>query len=570
MTPRSGGPGPARGIHLSRFDHLRGFLRRSLAWALPAMLLAAPAAHAAYMLPGTPVRPKDFALVKDGAGLFHVFYIVNVAGNAPQANEVELGHAVSPDLYHWTQHPPILQTADWSWDNSHVWAPSIVYRDSLWWMFFTGTTRLPSQYEDTQRMGLAISSDLENWDRVETPIYAATQVPWVYQDSLSSLPAFRDPCVIPDPTQPGSWLMYYTASYGPDSTADVVGVARSTGDFTSWADVGPLLITWRQYTFNAVTESPSLFEHDGLWYLFISTSSGQSLTFYTATNPLAGPSGWSYRGRMRNMLGYDTSTWFASEYYRDGTHDLFGFATGDRLEFREIEWGTNGSFSLEQPPYFHVEGLDWVAPVVTTADTAQLVVRATNWSAGPPHLRAFVLDTLGAETEVPPDSVGVPAHPALGSASDTLRWTPRRWPRVPVWDTLTVTHLRIRTSDSTAVSGVLAIHGASYMPIGDTGDPPATQDPPRKPVLHTLSSSPVGGEPAAVVVMPAPAPARVDVYDVLGRRVRNLAARELPKGATMLAWDGRDDAGVRQGRGIYFARLVTGGESRTGRLLLIR
>ena len=48
-----------------------------------------------------------------------------------------------------------------------------------------------------------------------------------------------------------------------------------------------LLITWRGYTFNQVTESPHIFLHNGLWYLVISTSSGQPLTLYTATDPLA-------------------------------------------------------------------------------------------------------------------------------------------------------------------------------------------------------------------------------------------------------------------------------------------
>jgi hypothetical protein len=573
MTPPSGGataPGTASRRSARAFAPWR--LARALlvqGALLLAMLAAAAPVRAAYMVPGTPVRPKDFAIVKDASGTFHVFYILNTAGLQNTANEVELGHATSPDLYHWTQQPRILHTVDWSWDNSHIWAPSIVYCDSLWWMFFTGTTRLPYQYEDTQRMGLAVSSDLYDWSRFETPIFAAPQVSWTWDDSLSSIPAFRDPCVIPDPSTPGSWLMYYTASYGPDSLADVVGVARSAGDFTQWNDVGPLLITWRGYTFNQVTESPSIFFHNGLWYLVISTSAGQSLTLYTATDPLAGPSGWNYRGRIRNMLGYDTSTWFASEYFRDGTHDLFAFATGDRLEFREIEWGDGWGFMLVDPPYFHVEGLDWVANTVTTADTAQLVVRATNYAAGPPHLRTFLVDSLGGETECPPESVGVDPYPVLTSAADTLQWTPRRWPRVRDWDTLSVTRLRIRTSDSTAVSSVLEVHGGHYSGLGDPGDPPPNNDPPKKPVLRTISRSAIEGDPAAVVLLAESAYARVDVYDVSGRRIRNLAAGELARGATVLAWDGRDDNGVRQRHGIYFARLVTGGQVRTGRLLLL-
>jgi hypothetical protein len=527
------------------------------------------------MAPGSPVRPKDFALAKRD-GYYHVFYILNRAGSSPATNELALGHAISGDLYHWTQLPEVLHSESTSWNNSHVWAPSIVYRDSLYWMLFTGTTKLAGEYNDTQRMGLAVSSDLMTWNRVEYPVFSATQVPWTWVDSLSAIPAFRDPFVMPDPSTPGSWLMYYTASYGPDSLADVVGVARSTGDFTAWEDVGPLLITWRGYTFNQVTESPHLLQHNGLWYLFMTTSAGQPLSLYTSADPLAAVAGWTSRGRLRNMLGYDISNWIASEYMRDGTHDLFACANGDRIEFREIEWGAGWTFSLLQPLYFHVQTMEWEQPSVTIADTARLVIRSANGEAGPPNLRTFTVDYLGFETEVAPESLGFTPNPFLATDSETLRWVPIRWPRVPDSDTLTVTQFRIRTSDSTAASGLLAVHGVSvpdttHTPPDDPGGdfPGPWNDPPIKPILRTLSRSPVGDAPAAVVQLPEAALARVDVYDVLGRRVRNLASRELPRGATVLAWDGRDDAGARQPRGIYFARLVTGREVRTGRLLLL-
>lgn len=564
-------PAPARGDFLYLIARLRGPFQRVLNAALACGLLLALAARptaASFVAPGSPIRPKDFALVKQD-GYYHVFYILNRAGVAATANEVALGHAISPDLYHWTQLPEVLHSDSASWNNSHVWAPSIVRKDGLWWMLYAGTTLTAGKYNDTQRMGLATSPDLMTWTRVEHPVFSATQVPWTWVDSLSAIPAFRDPCVIPDPSTPGSWLMYYTASYRPDSLADVIGVARSNGDFTSWTDVGPLLITWRGYTFNQVTESPHIFQHNGLWYLPISTTAGQPLTLYTATDPLAGVSGWTYRGRMRNMLGYDTATWFASESMRDGDRDLFAFANGDRIEFREVEWEAGWAFALVQPAYFHVLTLNWVQPSVTAAaDTARLALHTANWAAGPPRFHTYVVDYL-SETEVAPESLGFNASPQLASDFDTLSWRPVRWPRVPDNDTTTVTHVRIRTADGTAVSGLIAVHGPGGTPPtpgGGTGDPPG--DPPKLPVLHTRSTA--AGGPAAIVGMPAAAAGRVDVYDVLGRRVRNLAAGELARGTTVFEWDGRDDAGAHQSHGIYFARLVTGSRASTGRLLLLR
>jgi flagellar hook assembly protein FlgD len=60
----------------------------------------------------------------------------------------------------------------------------------------------------------------------------------------------------------------------------------------------------------------------------------------------------------------------------------------------------------------------------------------------------------------------------------------------------------------------------------------------------------------------------VDLFDLSGRRVRNLADRVLPAGATVLPWDGRDDAGKAMPRGVYFARLTGSGLSATARILL--
>ena len=47
------------------------------------------------------------------------------------------------------------------------------------------------------------------------------------------------------------------------------------------------------------------------------------------------------------------------------------------------------------------------------------------------------------------------------------------------------------------------------------------------------------------------------VLDLQGRTVRVLHTGSLARGATTLAWDGRDSDGATLGAGIYFVRLVT-------------
>jgi len=64
--------------------------------------------------------------------------------------------------------------------------------------------------------------------------------------------------------------------------------------------------------------------------------------------------------------------------------------------------------------------------------------------------------------------------------------------------------------------------------------------------------------------------ARLEILDVTGRRVRTLASGPRDAGPARLAWDLADAAGRRVPPGLYLARLVSGGESRVRRLIVIR
>jgi hypothetical protein len=55
---------------------------------------------------------------------------------------------------------------------------------------------------------------------------------------------------------------------------------------------------------------------------------------------------------------------------------------------------------------------------------------------------------------------------------------------------------------------------------------------------------------------------QVSIYDVAGRKVRNLADRVLPAGEHRLRWDGTDDAGAKLARGVYFVRSSTQEDSK--------
>jgi hypothetical protein len=68
----------------------------------------------------------------------------------------------------------------------------------------------------------------------------------------------------------------------------------------------------------------------------------------------------------------------------------------------------------------------------------------------------------------------------------------------------------------------------------------------------------------------SPAHVQLEIFDVLGRRVRTLVSTTQLPGSHREVWDGRDDAGASLGSGLYLYRLRAGDETRTRKMLLIR
>jgi hypothetical protein len=388
--------------------------------------------------------------------------------------------------------------------------------------------------------------------------------------------------------------MYYTASPASDTLSTLVGVARSTGDPGVWHDEKPLWITHRSYTYNQLTESPHLFQHNGRWFLFITTGSGQPLTFYVSSDPIGDPAAWTYRGRLSNMLNYDTSDWYASEVLHDGDTDLFAVSTSSRIEIHTIVWGTGDNFSLGDPLFFHMVSMDWTSSTVDENRYVGLRLKSANGYAFHPPLVAWTKDVSGLQTRVPMASLGIPDNPDLSTDSSLVRWFTRRWPAaLPANQAMKV---RVATADGSASTGWLTVYPNSVQqPVGtgpggtvpdepDAGPPVDTSDPSTVPEdslahggpvvdqarLRVIAGAPVGGAPVVQFDMSAPGNARVELFDVQGRRLAMLADRGFPTGAQTLAWDGRDATGLHVPRGLYFVRLTTRAGVRTSRFVLER
>jgi hypothetical protein len=104
---------------------------------------------------------------------------------------------------------------------------------------------------------------------------------------------------------------------------------------------------------------------------------------------------------------------------------------------------------------------------------------------------------------------------------------------------------------------------------------PLRIEPSEESVVSLLLSHPVpnpsSGAVSFQIGVARPGRYTLSIYNVCGRLVRRLAGvAELAGRQQQVSWNGTDSDGRRVASGVYFARLVSGGESRTRKLVLLR
>ena len=71
-------------------------------------------------------------------------------------------------------------------------------------------------------------------------------------------------------------------------------------------------------------------------------------------------------------------------------------------------------------------------------------------------------------------------------------------------------------------------------------------------------------------VLSIDSPVSLSIYDSAGQQVRELVNQEQPAGVYEIRWDGRDEAGLTVGNGVYLVRLVAGASAQTRKILLLK
>ncbi len=106
--------------------------------------------------------------------------------------------------------------------------------------------------------------------------------------------------------------------------------------------------------------------------------------------------------------------------------------------------------------------------------------------------------------------------------------------------------------------------GLVVTPSGDNGEIPTTL------ALDQNYPNPFNPETQIRFQLPADATVKLELFNVLGQRVRLLANGNYAAGYHTLRWDGRNESGLSAASGIYIYRLTSGQTVLTKRMLLLK
>jgi hypothetical protein len=93
---------------------------------------------------------------------------------------------------------------------------------------------------------------------------------------------------------------------------------------------------------------------------------------------------------------------------------------------------------------------------------------------------------------------------------------------------------------------------------------------PNRCALEPAHPNPFNSETLIPYLLAEAGEVRLEIYDLLGQRVRTLVAGPQEAGAHQAAWDGRGEAGRELASGLYLCRLRAGGFSQSRKLALLR
>ena len=515
---------------------------------------------------------KDHTVAREG-GLYHLIYTMGTDSLGrwqEPGNEVEFGHATSPDLRHWTVEPPVLSGERAPWEARNRWAPQLAPRPGGGFrLYYTGVNA-----RIAQAIGLAEAPRLAasgSWARsAANPVFLpdTTWARW-RADAWSDA---RDPCVL---ERDGTFWMVLTATTRDGRGA--LGLARSR-DGVRFEDLGPLLAGER----GDPLESPQLVEIGGRWFLLF-TSGREGGTWVIEGPGLRGP--WDYAARRRWLESIAPEVWQDGDAWWISTHQSYPAAGGRRaylVGFDRLRLGARGLEIVPEsglgPDWPFIEG-DAFTGQPTLGDNAAARGEAGVGLTGAGYLgsaerfawptppeagekrgdgatgrlrsRPFILGGRALSLRIGGTAGMESTYVALrrarggeilyretGRGVETM--DERRWDVADLHGTEVVIEIAdLDQRGHVNVDEIVELDGAG--PSGRAsrflgGSPNPFHD------AVEIHLGGAGAEPSAIAIQ-----------DVAGRHVRALAA---PHGVAV--WDGRNERGEPVAAGVYFAHLRSG------------
>jgi beta-fructofuranosidase len=238
-------------------------------------------------------------------GTYHLFYLRSHRDREGFGEGTPWGHVTTTDFVHFEALPDALLPG--TRDEQDLWpfTGSVIERHGTFHIFYTGhNPHFDGTGRPVQGIMHATSPDLVHWMKDDGfPLFVADTGRYEPDD-------WRDPFVFWN-QEAGEYWMLIAARHnsGPRHRRGLMGLASSI-DLYTWTIREPF---WDPGAFHT-HECPDLFEANGRWYLWFSTTTldDRVATQYRSAPSLAGP--W----RVEGDGSLDGFAWYAAKTASDG------------------------------------------------------------------------------------------------------------------------------------------------------------------------------------------------------------------------------------------------------------
>jgi hypothetical protein len=162
-------------------------------------------------------------------------------------------------------------------------------------------------------------------------------------------------------------------------------------------------------------------------------------------------------------------------------------------------------------------------------------------------------------------------HSRLGDLTAAMDLTGNTTTTLVPGDTLSLAYQKAQSAADAPGGFMLIGQAGSVAPPArnQRALPPAGSPLPKEFALHANQPNPFARLTTIRLALPRPEHVRLEVFDLLGRRVRTLTDDSFEAGEQAFTWDGRDASGASLSAGVYVAR-VHAGEFRAQRAMVLR